>query len=264
MNRALRIAAILMTFVSLGVAAYFGGKIYATKMEYANGDQSYEELAQKATESDESQAPFSKELAEELEKEEVPVVDLEKAKELNGDITAWLYNPDTVINYPVCYGEDNKYYLTHLADGKYNRNGCLFIDCNNEKDFSDKNTLIYGHHMDSGAMFASLVKYKKQDYYDEHPVMYLTVKNALYKLELFSSYVTASNSSAYTKEFATDADYTMWIKTIAKQSDFQPGPMVLSKNDRIVTLSTCVYDFQNARYVVHGRLTKIGGYEECN
>lgn len=66
----------LMTFVSIGVAAYFG------------------------------------------EKEDVPVVKLGKSKELNGDITAWLYSPDTVINYPVCYGEDNKDYLTHLADGK--------------------------------------------------------------------------------------------------------------------------------------------------
>ncbi len=117
-------------------------KIYVTKVEYAKGDESYEQLADLVRESDESQAPFSKELAEELEKEDVPVVDLGKSKELNGDITAWLYSPDTVINYPVCYGEDNKYYLTHFAEGKYNRNGCLFIDCNNEKDFSDKNTLI--------------------------------------------------------------------------------------------------------------------------
>lgn len=264
MNKALRIAAILMTLVSLGTAAYFGGKIYATQMEYAKGDKSYEELAKNAKESDESPAPFSEDLVEELKKEEVPVVDLGKAKELNGDITAWLYSPDTVIDYPVCYGEDNKYYLTHLADGKYNRNGCLFIDCNNEKNFSDKNTLIYGHHMNSGAMFASLVKYKGQEYYNEHPVMYLTLKDAVYKLELFSGYVTSSASSAYDKVFATDTDYTAWLKTIAKQSDFQPEPMILTKEDRIVTLSTCAYDFQNARYMVHGRLTEIGGYEECN
>lgn len=184
-------------------------------------------------------------------------INLDLAKQLNSDITAWLYCPDTVIDYPVCHGDDNSYYLTHLADGTYNRNGCLFVDCKNSSDFSDNNTIIYGHHMASGKMFASLIKYKDQDYYEEHPIIYLTTEEGNYKIELFSGYVTEIGSSAYTMNFCTAKERTEWLKEISNKSDFTANAMTISSKDRIITLSTCAYDFQNARYVVHGKLSAV-------
>ena len=59
----------------------------------------------------------------------------------------WIYSPDTTINYPVMQGDDNDYYLKHLADGTENRNGCPFLDVQNRPDFTDNNSIIYGHHM---------------------------------------------------------------------------------------------------------------------
>ncbi len=231
------------------------------------GDDAYEEIAliaisgnkilEDAGEPDDS--PVSTVLENDVETADeniLPDVDFTSLTEINLDITAWLYSPDTVINYPVTQGSDNEYYLYHLADGTYNRNGCLFIDCNNYGDFSDENTIIYGHHMASGKMFASLVQYAEQEYYEAHPIMYLTVEQCEYCLELFAGYTTTADSSAYIMRFSDTHEYAEWLREVSSKSDFI-ADIHLTTNDRIVTLSTCAYSFQNARYVVHGRLVKI-------
>lgn len=92
---------------------------------------------------------------------------------VNSDIVAWLYGADTGLNYPIVQAEDNDYYLYRLLDGTWNKNGTIFMDYVNRSDFSDQNTLVYGHHMKSGAMFGALVQYKKQEFYDAHPYLYL-------------------------------------------------------------------------------------------
>ncbi len=141
-----------------------------------------------------------------------------------------------MIDYPVCQGEDNSYYLTHLSDRTYNRNGCLFVDCKNSSDFSDDNTIIYGHHMASGKMFASLIKYKEQDYYEEHPIMYLTTEEGTYKIELFSAYVTEIGSSAYTMIFGTAKERAAWLKEISNKSDFTANEIVENYRRRIAII----------------------------
>lgn len=186
----------------------------------------------------------------------MPDVDFDSLGEISGNIRAWLYLPDTVINYPVAQAENNSYYLYHLADGSRNANGCLFIDCKNRSDFSDPNTIIYGHHMNSGKMFASLVKYADQSYYEEHPVFYLATEQGKYRLEIFSAYTTTYDSPAYTLKFATKEEHTDWLQEIKKKSVIHT-PVTVAENDRIVTLSTCAYSFHNARFVVHGKMNRI-------
>jgi len=260
-----KIIAVLMILLCLGTAAFFGWKIYSMEQEYAEGDAAYNQLAElvvtpenKDEEPGESPAPpVQEEHIEEIIENDVPSVNIEAAQTVNSDIMVWLYSPETVIDYPVCHGEDNDYYLTHLADGTYNLNGCLFIDYRNEPDFADKNTLIYGHHMQSGKMFASLINYANQSYYDAHPVMYLTLGEKIYRLELFSGYTTTMDSNAYELNFSTDHDFAEWLREISGRSDFRPAQLTLSTEDHIVTLSTCAYAFQDARYVVHGRLVEL-------
>ena len=262
----IRCAAVCLILGGLGTAAYFGWQAYMTQQEYEEGDAAYEDLAdlvkadEEPGESPASSDPEAGAAEEDKDAENVdavPEVDLSAAQAVNSDIVAWLYCPDTVIDYPVCQGEDNSYYLMHLADGTYNRNGCLFIDCGNAGDFSDDNTVIYGHHMASGKMFASLIKYADQSYYDAHPVMYLTVEDQQYEVELFAGYVTTMDSSAYTLNCGTRHEFAEWLREVSGKSDFTPHQMTLGTEDRIVTFSTCAYNFQNARYVVHGRLVEM-------
>lgn len=176
----------------------------------------------------------------------------------NGEFYAWLYCKDTVINYPVTQGEDNRYYLNHLFNKKRNSMGTLFVDAGNAPGLADQNTIIYGHHMKNGSMFASLVGYKKQAYYDEHPELFLFTNSAVYQVELFAGYVTKgyATNDVYKKGFDTEALFLSFLDTARANSDFVSGVEVTAK-DRIVTLSTCTYEYDEARYVVLGKLVRI-------
>lgn len=255
--------AIILALICFGVAAFFSWKIYSTEKEYAKGDAVYDEIAQ-AVSTEETEAPneslepsTDEEIIEEQPSEEgILTVDFDELKAINSEVVAWLYLPDTVINYPVAQGTDNSYYLKHLLDGTYNANGCLFVDCKNNMDFTDDNTLIYGHHMDSGRMFASLVNYKEQSYYDAHPVFYLSTPEKDYRIEIFSGYTTTADSSAYMISLSNREEKIEWLKEMFNNSDFY-SDVTVYPYDHIVTFSTCEYSFQNARYVVHGRLVEI-------
>ena len=69
--------------------------------------------------------------------------------------------------------------------------------------------------------------------------------------------MTEIGASAYTMNFGTAKERAEWLKEISNKSDFTANAMTISSKDRIITLSTCAYDFQNARYVVHGKLSAV-------
>ncbi|MEE0955255.1 MAG: class B sortase [Eubacterium sp.] len=187
---------------------------------------------------------------------DLPEINFKALKEVNPDVIGWIYSPDTTINYPVVQGNDNAYYLKHLADGTENRNGCPFLDVQNRPDFTDDNSVIYGHHMQNGTMFAGISWYEDQSYYDEHPVMYLMTPSATYRIELFSGYITTMDSSAYMQTFGSIREHTDWLKEVSGRSDFRAN-LVISAYNRVITLSTCAYRFENARYVLHGKLVEL-------
>ena len=241
-----RWAAIIMAIISFGIAAYFAGKIYYTEQEYAEGDAVYEEILEQAVvtmpevpgENPEPDGEAESQIAQESQKEErdsiVPEIDFAALKAVNEDVVGWLYLPDTVISYPVVQGEDNSYYLKHLVDGTYNANGCLFMDYKNQRNLMDDNTLIYGHHMDSGKMFASLVKYKNQEFYDTHPVMYFLTEDGTYQVELFAGYTTTADAGAYMISISTREEKIEWLKEMFHSSDFF-ADVTVSALDHIVT-----------------------------
>ncbi len=172
------------------------------------------------------------------------------------DAVAWIYSPGTPIDYGVVEAEDNDFYLYRFLDGEYSISGSLFVDCKNARDFSDRNTIIYGHHMNNGTKFASLVNYREPAYYAQHPVLYLSTKDMNYRVEVFSAYLTDADSDCYTMRFESDADYVAYLQKICSRSDFKSN-VSLSYKDRIITLSTCSYEYNDARYVVHGKLVPI-------
>ena len=183
-------------------------------------------------------------------------VDFERLQEENKDIIAWLYCPDTEINYPVVQSKDNEYYLRRLLDGTWNIAGTLFMDYRNAADCSDLHTIIYGHNMKNNTMFGSLPKYSKQEYYEEHSVLYLLTPKQNYKVKLIAGYVTPSDSKVYEFE-KTKEERSGLLKTALDNSLFTSGTTV-SDEDRLLTLSTCSYEYDNARFVLMGILKEIG------
>ncbi|MBP3493445.1 MAG: class B sortase [Oscillospiraceae bacterium] len=177
-------------------------------------------------------------------------VDFAALSELNDDIVAWIYCANTKINYPVVQSYDNDYYLYRLLDGTWNSNGSIFMDCDNSADFSDKNTMIHGHHMQTGAMFASLVKYNSQAYYDEHPYIYIMTPTQTYRMDIFAACVVDSTYDIYSTYPSESIIYECISKT-AFDSDTEYS------GGNIVTLSTCTYDYDDARFVVLGNIVPV-------
>ena len=178
------------------------------------------------------------------------VVDFDALKKLNPDVVGWIYQKDTIINYPIMHGKDNDQYLHSDINKKYSVSGSIFMDYRNSADFSDFNTIIYGHHMHDGSMFKSLRGYTKEtDYYKDHKTFELITPDKKYHLQIISSYITPATSDAYKYSFNNQADKQAFINYAIKNSKISTG-ITATTNDKIITLSTCAYDYDEARYVV--------------
>lgn len=181
-------------------------------------------------------------------------VDFDSLQKINEDAVAWLFCLDTPINYVVAHGSDNDFYLRRQLDGSYANCGTLFMDYRNSDDFSDWNTVIYGHHMKNGTMFASLVEYKNQNYYDAHPVIYLYVPGHRYQLQVVAGFVTSTDDLIYyIPSIKSERDRI--LENALQKSTFVSNATV-NDDDRLVTLSTCTYEYDNARYVLICKLVE--------
>ncbi len=235
--------------------AKLGGILYSYHVTRALYEQTAEQVVSPR------ETAIAEESGGEIVEQEVvypPIeVDFDELLAVNPDVTGWIYCEDTVINYPVVQGEDNTFYLHHSIDGAYSSSAAIFVDSYNQRDFQDANTIIYGHHMKNGSMFAGLEDWSDQSYYEEHPVMWLLTPAQNYRIVLFSGYHTAADSDAYRIYDRTGEALDTYIQERLELSDFQ-ADIALSGEDKIVTLSTCAYVFTNARYVLHGILEPVG------
>lgn len=169
--------------------------------------------------------------------DELLSVDFDTLQSVNPDIQAWLYMSGSSIHSPVLQAEDNSTYLYRLADGSSNAHGSLFLDCRNAGDFSDWNTLIYGHNMKDGSMFGGLKKYRKQAYYDVHPEMTLFTPEKTYRMEIFAAVTTDVSAAVYRVPAAREErdELVQWAQ---RNSEIECD-VSIGTEDRIVTLSTC-------------------------
>ena len=188
----------------------------------------------------------------ENEKIQMPIcIDFDALKQENNDIIGWIYCPDTPINYPVVKGKDNNQYLRADLKGKYLVSGTIFADYRNNEVGEDKNYIVYGHNMKNSTMFGTLVKYKDQTYYDSHPILYFLTPERNYIIELIAGAVVKRDSDIY-KTAPTDNTIT----DIIAKSTFN-STVEIGKGENIITLSTCSYEFNHARYVVVGKIIEL-------
>lgn len=182
-------------------------------------------------------------------------IDFDKLLAKNDDVVGWIFNQNGIINYPVLKGDDNDYYLNRNVNKTKNVNGSIFMNCKNNGKFTDKHTLIYGHSMDNGTMFASLLKYRNQSYYDAYPSFYLYTPYGKYKLDVFSAFETKDGDRVYTMGY-NSSDYSDFISYAFSKSLIKADVSV-ANGDRLVTLSTCAYSSKKARFVVIAKVVPI-------
>lgn len=173
----------------------------------------------------------------------------------NDGIAAKVMIPNTLINYSVAKTSDNEYYLDHDLKHKESKSGAIFMDYRNSGNGSDKNTILYGHNMKDGTMFKGLMAYKEKNFFSKNKYIYLYLNkiNKLTKWEVFSAYVTDTDFNFIKTEFHSDIDFTKFLNILKGKSTFS-SKVKLNKTDHILTLSTCSYEFDNARFVVHAKL----------
>lgn len=251
----------LLFVLFFAVAAYSAWKLFGIHEEYEEGTDLYEQLAKQFVISVNENADENRTSGTNGDSENEPTksveevlgaVDFEALKQVNEDVVGWIYCPGTPINYPIVQAEDNDYYLYRLINGKENKCGTLFMDFRNASDFSDWNTLIYGHNMNNDSMFGVVPDYVDQKFYDEHPLWYLLTEEKCYVIELVGGYVTPSDSEAYS--IPTDQAGRDQLYQKASRSSTFASHVKVSDDDVLITCSTCVYDYEDARYVLVGVL----------
>ena len=167
------------------------------------------------------------------------------------DVVGYIYSPGTRIQYPIAYmSSTNDYYLNRDLDGNLNANGSIFIEHLCDPYFGNQNTIIYGHHMKSGLMFADLCKYKDASYYASHPYIYIYTPTQNYRLDLFAGFVCAHDDEVFALSLTQEQ-----LSRMAAKSTFTSNIGI--PTGKVVSLVTCSYEFSNARYVVVGALNPM-------
>ena len=182
-----------------------------------------------------------------------PEVDFDALKAINDDVVGWLeLEAIPSISYPIAQGEDNEYYLHRTIKKTYNFAGSVFIDSTNASDFSDCNTIIYGHNMKNGSMFGSLKKLLKDEtLYDSDPYIYVYLPGYIYRYKIFSYYKDKPDSKMYWTA-DTLQEYRQYIRDALSLSVRDLG-VETSEENNMVTLVTCSGSGAGKmRFFVHG------------
>ena len=256
----------ILFLIAAGTLVYSGYQIVSVLGERHVSSSMNDELKEQAVVSaqkdplivfkDGADAPGDATEETEVPKETLPIgVNFEYLHGINEDVAGWIHCEDTPISYPFLQSEDNNYYLYRLVDGTQNPAGSLFLDFRNQFDMSDWNSIIYGHNMNDGTMFACLNEYKKQEYYEEHPVMYLLTPEKAYKVELIAGIMAKADATFYDFPVPEERREEV-VKGWLEESTFETKTEILP-DDRFITLSTCTYEFDNARFVVIGALREM-------
>ena len=273
MKKSSKILLLFLCAVFAGVFAFSGYKLISIAHGYKASERQYSSLSDRYVAPIPSTTPFAAPASSDAQAAETPApagdsspinVDFSQLKSECSDIVGWIYSENTKINYPIVQSAyDNPvtadyYYLYRDIHGQYSANGTPFLDVKCASNFNDFNSIVYGHHMNDGSMFASIDGYRKTaGYYEEHPVMYLNTPTQNYRVELFAGYLTDADSSTYTVSFPDTSSFLLYCQEMKAQSDFQ-SDVEIQPGDRILTLSTCAYDWHDARYVVQGKLVPLG------
>ena len=183
---------------------------------------------------------------------------IDSAQSLNNaypDAIGWLYIPNTSISYPVMQSNDNDYYLSHAHDGSHLKAGSVFLDHRCENRFMNPINIVYAHNMKNGSMFAGVLKFADPAYFDSHRYGWIATSETVYRVEFFSCARTDWHDELYDGSLSV----TDWIPHVENLS-VVCREMEYSENDRFISLSTCSYEFQNARTILTGKLVEtIGG-----
>lgn len=186
-------------------------------------------------------------------------VKFEELQAVNPDVYAWITVPGTEIDYPILqHASDNSYYLMHNIDGSYGYPGCIYTENLNSKDFTDNNTVIYGHNMKNGSMFAQLHKFEDPDFFKENREVLVYLPDEILHYTIFAAHIYDDRHLLYSFDFSDPDVYEKYLKSVFDTRDMSANidkEMTVTKDDKIITLVTCIGSQPNNRLLVQAVLT---------
>lgn len=242
----------LAVFVcALAALGYIGYTYYHADKEYQDvASQAFDAAAADAAAGDAGDATLLGDLS----------VDWDYLRSVNPDVVAWVYIPGTRVNYPVVQGADNEEYLHRSFSGETGfaaRAGSIFMDAANASDASDANTVLYGHHMRDGSMFACLSNDLSNDGpFNDHRTVYVLTPAMNYRCTTFSLVLTNASDAIVETSFATPDTRVAYVadkesRSVVTPSDGFPDPAAVQK---LFTLATCDYQESNGRAVLFAQV----------
>ena len=179
------------------------------------------------------------------------VIDFDALKKINPDVVSWITIPGTNIDYPLLQGKDNNQYLHKDMEGKDSSAGAIFLDHGDKADLSSRHNIIYGHHMKNGTMFKDIVKYKDQQYFDEHQDIILYTPDREIHLKALAAVVANPDAIRRKIDFQSWEEFTSYIEEMTQDARaFATGPKGTAIR-RLYSFVTCSYEFQNARTILY-------------
>lgn len=165
------------------------------------------------------------------------------------DAVGWLYISDTNINYPIMQSGDNDYYAHRATDGSYLYAGSLFMDYRCSSDFTDFNSVIYGHNMGNGTMFADIPHYENEEYFMNHSYGWLTTEDEVRLIDFFAVARTVDTSGLY----LANPNFQEWDLQLRNSASIYKE-IEVAENDHLITLSTCTSAEGNSRTILVGKI----------
>lgn len=267
---------LIVMLAALAVFLYSGYTLYGFYKEYKKSSDEYDNLENSYAvdqeqesenidnlEDDDALQSISgqevRTVFEDGEEKTLPVlknpIDFTQLLSVNSDIVGWLRIRALDISYPVVQGKDNDYYLHWTFEKTDNFAGCLFVNSYNMGDFTDQNTIIYGHNMKNGSMFGKLKNFNDPEVFKKSRYFWIFTPDFIYQYRIFSASVVDKTGLTYQISF-TDDEFDQFISRAYSNSVVDNQDVTVTKEDRIVTLSTCTGD-DSTRFVVMGKLAQI-------
>ena len=231
-NKIRRIAEDVIMVCLIAIMLISGWKIYTIIRDYRSSQANYDKIA-----------------GESRDGEFTGDIDFDALRKINPDVIGWIYYESSHIDYPIVQGTDNDKYLYTMFDGTPGGFGCLFADAKTDKAFKQFNTIVYGHHMRNGSMFADLKKLQDQEYCREHPRMELVTPEGKFHLEICAFLNQPSDSEIYTTNIVDLGERNEYLGLLNNLASYTTNE-VMDIRDRLVILSTCVDATGPNRYIV--------------
>lgn len=180
----------------------------------------------------------------------------------NKHIYAWITVPGTKIDYPIVqHPESPEYYLNHNLDGSAGYPGCIYTELYNSMDWTDNHTVIYGHNMKNGTMFAGLHYYEDSQFFEENPYVYIYTEDAIRVYQIFAAYEFGNAHLILSFDMddkETFGQYLEGIYEIQGMNNNFNEELEVTADDKIITLETCIANKPDKRYVVQAVLVAEG------